>query len=303
MVALRLAAAISAVAAVASAGFGADLARDSHGGFAPPPAGGWPSGQQGAPASPPSGSWGPPSGSEEGHGAPPAAASPSAWSAPSNWAPPAAPSEWASFSHGWAPPAQASQPAVSVSQPAAPVSQAPAPVSSAPAPVSSPAAPVSSPAAVVSQPIAAVSQPAAASSAPAPAASAAAPASNWNGGEPSIASWGQRMGQGSTNGNSTWGTMENPTIGPWVNGPMPQGSPWAARTAGNCNQLNSTQTPNTGVTRKYDFTVTDALLAPDGKQKNMIVINGQYPGPLIEVCRDRIQVLGFRLTLRSGKLG
>jgi hypothetical protein len=64
---------------------------------------------------------------------------------------------------------------------------------------------------------------------------------------------------------------------------MPQGSPWAARTAGNCNQLNSTQTPNTGVTRKYDFTVTDALLAPDGKQKNMIVVNGQYPGPLIEV--------------------
>jgi len=97
--------------------------------------------------------------------------------------------------------------------------------------------------------------------------------------------------------------MQNPTLGPWVNGPMPQGSPWAARTVGNCNQLNTSQTPNTGVTRKYDWTVMDALLAPDGKQKNMIVVNGQYPGPLIEVTTDSNPLLQHSLMSYPGELG
>jgi len=270
MVTMRLAAAISAVAAVASAGFGADLARDSHGGFAPPAAGGWPSGQQ-------QGSPSPPSASPSGAGGPPGQQGSPA--AASNWGTPATPSEWAS--QGWVPSAQASQPIAPVSASVA--------ASSAPAPaVSQPVAAVSQPAPIVSQPAAPASAPAVPASASAPQASQAASANNWEGysGEPTFAAWGQRMAQGSTNGNSTWGTIDAPTYGPWVNGPMPQGSPWAARTAGNCNQLNSTQTPNTGVTRRYDWTVSDALLAPDGKQKNMIVVNGQYPGPLIEVISN-----------------
>ncbi|RWA09245.1 hypothetical protein EKO27_g5871 [Xylaria grammica] len=40
--------------------------------------------------------------------------------------------------------------------------------------------------------------------------------------------------------------------------------------------------PETGVTRKYDFVVTRAQLAPDGYLRDMIVVNGQFPGPLIE---------------------
>jgi len=40
--------------------------------------------------------------------------------------------------------------------------------------------------------------------------------------------------------------------------------------------------PSLGVTRYYDFTVSRATLAPDGVQQSMIVVNGQYPGPLIE---------------------
>lgn len=40
--------------------------------------------------------------------------------------------------------------------------------------------------------------------------------------------------------------------------------------------------PDTGATRKYHFDVARAQLAPDGYQKDMIVINGQFPGPLIE---------------------
>jgi hypothetical protein len=37
-----------------------------------------------------------------------------------------------------------------------------------------------------------------------------------------------------------------------------------------------------GVTRYYDFTIARATLAPDGVQQSMIVVNGQFPGPLIE---------------------
>jgi FtsP/CotA-like multicopper oxidase with cupredoxin domain len=40
--------------------------------------------------------------------------------------------------------------------------------------------------------------------------------------------------------------------------------------------------PNTGVTRKYKFSVNYGVIAPDGVQKNGILINGQFPGPLIE---------------------
>jgi FtsP/CotA-like multicopper oxidase with cupredoxin domain len=34
--------------------------------------------------------------------------------------------------------------------------------------------------------------------------------------------------------------------------------------------------------RRYDWTISDAYLSPDGFEKRMIVVNGQYPGPLIE---------------------
>jgi hypothetical protein len=37
-----------------------------------------------------------------------------------------------------------------------------------------------------------------------------------------------------------------------------------------------------GVTRYYDFTVARATMAPDGVQQSMIVVNGQFPGPLLE---------------------
>lgn len=40
--------------------------------------------------------------------------------------------------------------------------------------------------------------------------------------------------------------------------------------------------PETGKTRYYDFTISRALAAPDGYQKEVILINGEFPGPLIE---------------------
>ncbi|KAL2407951.1 oxidoreductase ptaK [Exophiala dermatitidis] len=40
--------------------------------------------------------------------------------------------------------------------------------------------------------------------------------------------------------------------------------------------------PDTGVTRHFNFTIARASIAPDGVQVAGIVVNGQYPGPLIE---------------------
>ncbi|RPA80406.1 hypothetical protein BJ508DRAFT_239962 [Ascobolus immersus RN42] len=40
--------------------------------------------------------------------------------------------------------------------------------------------------------------------------------------------------------------------------------------------------PNTGVTREYHLRIGHKTLAPDGVPKQMMVINGQYPGPTIE---------------------
>ena len=44
-------------------------------------------------------------------------------------------------------------------------------------------------------------------------------------------------------------------------------------------------------TRTYDFVVEERMGAPDGVQKHMLVVNGQYPGPTIEAnSEDRIVV-------------
>ena len=61
---------------------------------------------------------------------------------------------------------------------------------------------------------------------------------------------------------------------------MPQGKPWGGANATNTNPYDGC--PNTGMTRKYDFTVASAIIAPDGVERPSILINGQFPGPLIE---------------------
>ncbi|KAK3688141.1 Cupredoxin [Podospora appendiculata] len=40
--------------------------------------------------------------------------------------------------------------------------------------------------------------------------------------------------------------------------------------------------PTTGVTRSYTFNIQYTTLAPDGVSKQMMTVNGQYPGPTIE---------------------
>lgn len=49
--------------------------------------------------------------------------------------------------------------------------------------------------------------------------------------------------------------------------------------------------PNTGVTRHYDFVVSEIDCAPDGYPNKCLVVNGQFPGPIIEAnWGDMIEV-------------
>jgi hypothetical protein len=59
----------------------------------------------------------------------------------------------------------------------------------------------------------------------------------------------------------------------------------------NCVQVDPTNIPTTGITRYYTFNVSYQNIAPDGVQKQGIVINGAFPGPTIEAnWGDWIQV-------------
>ncbi|KIW06571.1 uncharacterized protein PV09_02999 [Verruconis gallopava] len=40
--------------------------------------------------------------------------------------------------------------------------------------------------------------------------------------------------------------------------------------------------PDTGITRRYNFTLTRAIIAPDGYEKSVILVNNQFPGPMVE---------------------
>lgn len=43
-----------------------------------------------------------------------------------------------------------------------------------------------------------------------------------------------------------------------------------------------TSWPTTGVTRSYTLEITNITLSPDGTERTVFAINGQYPGPTIE---------------------
>ncbi|KAI4732130.1 hypothetical protein E4T49_00226 [Aureobasidium sp. EXF-10728] len=84
-------------------------------------------------------------------------------------------------------------------------------------------------------------------------------------------------------GNSPLGKVDAPTLPPFLTGngtPLPNGFPWGKSTANNTNYY--TTTPNTGVTRYYDFEISAGRIAPDGVFKDGVLVNGQFPGPTIE---------------------
>jgi FtsP/CotA-like multicopper oxidase with cupredoxin domain len=71
--------------------------------------------------------------------------------------------------------------------------------------------------------------------------------------------------------------------------PLPNGYPWGKYTATNVNPESTV--PDTGVTRKYTFSISRQTYSPDGYSKSGILVNGQFPGPLIEAnWGDTIQV-------------
>jgi len=61
---------------------------------------------------------------------------------------------------------------------------------------------------------------------------------------------------------------------------MPQGYPWGACTANNTDYY--TTTPNTGVTRYYDWTITKGSCSPDGVSIPCLLVNDNFPGPTLE---------------------
>ncbi|KAL9080547.1 MAG: hypothetical protein Q9157_000689 [Trypethelium eluteriae] len=81
-------------------------------------------------------------------------------------------------------------------------------------------------------------------------------------------------------GSSYLGTLGAPTLPQWLDGPMPQGFPWGNRTAGGTNPYDDF--PDTGVTRYYNWEISNQTISPDGVPVSGIVVNGQFPGPTIE---------------------
>ncbi|KAM0521826.1 hypothetical protein ACHAPE_002388 [Trichoderma viride] len=97
------------------------------------------------------------------------------------------------------------------------------------------------------------------------------------------------LSQKQTNGLSILGTLLAPFLPSFLtNNPTPNGFPWSTLNS-NTNYYDTC--PNTGVIRQYDFTISRGVIAPDGYQRNVLLVNGAYPGPLIEAnWGDMIQV-------------
>lgn len=98
------------------------------------------------------------------------------------------------------------------------------------------------------------------------------------------------LSQTATNGASTYGTLSANKLPYFLtNNPLPSGYPWGGLTQTNTNPYTSS--PNTGIIRTYDFTISRGTIAPDGYQKSVMLVNGAYPGPTIEAnWGDTIQV-------------
>jgi FtsP/CotA-like multicopper oxidase with cupredoxin domain len=86
-------------------------------------------------------------------------------------------------------------------------------------------------------------------------------------------------------GNSTWGTLCQPTFPKWLDhddGSKYNEAPWGDKTTKNSDATVRDDVPVTGDTRYYDFNITRDQISTDGVLRDVILINGQFPGPLIE---------------------
>ncbi|KAK4168784.1 laccase lac5 [Cladorrhinum sp. PSN259] len=89
------------------------------------------------------------------------------------------------------------------------------------------------------------------------------------------------LGQNKTNGSSLLGTLVYPCLAFFLtNNPLPNGFPWGTLTDFANNPYK--EFPRTGVVRHYEFTVSRGVIAPDGYERPVLLVNGAFPGPLIE---------------------
>ncbi|KFY13638.1 hypothetical protein V492_03139 [Pseudogymnoascus sp. VKM F-4246] len=92
------------------------------------------------------------------------------------------------------------------------------------------------------------------------------------------------LSQAATNGGSLLGTLSAPLMPRFLEELedaklSPDKFPWGlAKT--DCTDPR--EAPNTGKIRQYNFVIERHTIAPDGVQKNSLLINGQFPGPTIE---------------------
>ncbi|ROW13630.1 hypothetical protein VPNG_04504 [Cytospora leucostoma] len=96
--------------------------------------------------------------------------------------------------------------------------------------------------------------------------------------------------QALTNGASLLGTLQAILYPLFLtNNPLPNGYPWGTKNSTNTNPY--TQSPTTGIIRTYDFTISRGMIAPDGYEMAVLLVNGAFPGPAIEAnWGDTIQV-------------
>ncbi|KAI1379954.1 putative multicopper oxidase [Hypoxylon crocopeplum] len=87
------------------------------------------------------------------------------------------------------------------------------------------------------------------------------------------------------NGKSFWGTFAAPTLPIWLISNGGPGGGYKNIPGGDMmgKTLNPyTDAPHTGITRRYDFNISRGVIAPDGYEKQVLLVNDQFPGPLIE---------------------
>ncbi|KAK3711586.1 hypothetical protein LTR37_009577 [Vermiconidia calcicola] len=86
-------------------------------------------------------------------------------------------------------------------------------------------------------------------------------------------------------GSSKLGALSQSTFPKWLDGtnnePYPD-PPWGERTTRNADATVQGDVPTTNVARYYNFTISRSRLSPDGVLRDVIVINNQFPGPIIE---------------------
>jgi FtsP/CotA-like multicopper oxidase with cupredoxin domain len=96
-------------------------------------------------------------------------------------------------------------------------------------------------------------------------------------------------------GNSTWGSFCQPTFPKWLDsekGKAYDVAPWGDKTTKNADATVRKDVPITGDTRYYEFNITRDQISTDGVLRDVILINGQFPGPIIEAnWGDMVEVI------------